>query len=93
MALARSSQSSWRSATLALAVVNAGGYLVSYWASGWVVPHLGSYLCWIGVLISPVPSARELRDRTKKRAALLGLCASCAVLLHIVLTPCTGSCK
>jgi hypothetical protein len=83
----------WRSDTLALAILNAGGYFWSYWASEWSSPHIGTYLCSLGALISFVPAVREFRNRSQRTAILLGLATSCAVLLHIFLTPCTGGCK
>jgi len=84
---------SWRSDTLLLATLNATLYAMSYWRSGWEVPHFGGYVCWIGALLSFVPAPREIGSRRYRKAALVGFALSCAVLWHIFATPCTGPCK
>jgi hypothetical protein len=83
----------WRSDTLLLAGLNAAAYLWLYWSSGWQVPHFGTYVGWIGALISLVPAPRELRTNRFRRPAVIGIIVSCGVLLHIFGTPCTGPCK
>ena len=86
-------QTNWRSDTLLLGFLSAMIYLESYAGSDWHVPHWGTAFCWIGALMSFVPAPRELRRREFRKAALLGLGLSVAVLWHTFNAPCTGPCK
>jgi len=83
----------WRSDTLLLGGLNAALYAWTYANSGWQIPHEGTYLCWLGALISFVPAPREINATRSRRAAIIGFLLSCIVLWHIVAMPCTGPCK
>jgi hypothetical protein len=84
---------SWRSDTLVLAGLNALAYLAFYWHAGWEIPHFGTYIGWIGAVVSLVPAVREVGTVRFKRSALVGVGLSFAVLLHAWFAPCTGPCK
>ena len=84
---------SWRSDTLLLGTLAAVPYWAAYWAAGLQVPHLGTYLCGVGALLSFVPAPRELTSRRYRVAAMIGGLLSGVVLWHIVTTGCTGLCK
>lgn len=84
---------SWRSDTLLLAGLNGLAYLAFYWNAGWEIPHFGTYIGWIGVVVSLVPALRELRTVRFRRSALVGVTVALALWLHIWLTPCSGPCK
>jgi hypothetical protein len=83
----------WLANTLVVAVANAGFYWYSYWRAGWEAPHIGTYLCAVGAILSFVPALREIRDPRRRWACLLGLSLSGVVLWHIFTTPCIGPCK
>jgi hypothetical protein len=83
----------WRSDTLLLGGLNAFAYAWTYANSGWQIPHEGTYLCWLGALVSFVPAPREISAAGSRRAAITGFLLSCIVLWHIVAMPCTGPCK
>ena len=80
------------SETLLLASLNAAAYWWNYRASGWSIPHSGTYLCLLGAVLSVVPLPRELFGRTRL-GALIGLALSAGVLWHVNVMPCTGPCK
>ena len=84
---------SWRSDTLLIATVNAVAYYSAYWESGFRVPHFGTYICWVGAVVSLVTAPRELINSRFRRAALVGVVLSTAVLWHALTTECTGLCK
>jgi hypothetical protein len=83
----------WLADTFVVAVANASFYWYSYWQSGWETPHLGTYLCLLGGLLSVVFVPREIRDARRRWACLAGFGLSLMVLWHIVSSPCIGPCK
>ena len=87
------SRVSWRSDTLLLAGLNGLAYLAFYWSAGWQIPHFGTYIGWIGAVVSLVPAFREVRVARLKRAAVVGAIISFGIWLHSWLAPCTGPCK
>ena len=83
----------WLGGTLLVAAINAGFYWFSYWRSGWETPHLGTYLCAVGALVSFAFVPREVRNAGLRWGCLVGLALSAFVLWHIFTAPCIGPCK
>jgi hypothetical protein len=83
----------WLGGTLFVAAINAGFYWYSYWRSGWETPHLGTYLCTVGALLSLVFAPREVRTPGLRWGCVVGLALSALVLWHIWTAPCIGPCK